>query len=109
MKPKFMYPTTIQFEPLFQKLKFILPNGGPAGFGDTAAGRVDVYFAYNQPYVEIFSGVAVAQRAGCTVTTFDGGELEFEDNIEGSYNVLCSATPELHEKVLDELKSIDWE
>lgn len=108
MKPKFMYPATLQFAPLFKKLKFILPNGGPAGFADAAAGRVDVYFAYNQPFVEIFSGVAVAQRAGCVVTTFTGGELRFEDNIEGSYNVLCSATPELHETMLAELRALEW-
>jgi len=108
MKPKFMYPATIQFAPLFKKLKFILPNGGPAGFADAAAGRVDVYFAYNQPFVEVFSGVAIAQRSGCVVTTFTGDELRFEDNIDGSYNVLCSATPELHEKMLAELRSLEW-
>jgi len=108
MKPKFMYPAAIQFQPLFSQVKFILPNGGPAAFGDVAAARTDVYFAYQQPYIEIFSGVAVAQRAGCTVTTFEGEELVFEDNIEASYNVLCSATPELHEKVLNQLRALNW-
>jgi len=100
MKPKFMYPTVKRFEPLFQSMKFLVPNGGPGGFGDVATGRVDVYFAYQQPYVEIFSGVAVAQQAGCVVTTFDGRELQFSDDIEQSFDVLCSATPELQEQVL---------
>lgn len=108
MKPKFLYPCAVQFQPLFSKLKFLLPNGGPAGFADVAAGRVDVYFAYRQPHIEIFSGLAVALRAGAVVTTFDGKPVEFEDNIEASYDVLCSANEELHAKLLEELGGISW-
>lgn len=106
MKPKFLYPTVIKYQPLLSKMKFILPNGGPAGFTDVAAGRVDVYFAVGQPYIEIFSGCAVAQRAGCVISTFDGQPVRFEDNIDGCYDVLCSANQELHDKVLEELSKI---
>ncbi|HID07668.1 MAG TPA: hypothetical protein EYP10_11050, partial [Armatimonadetes bacterium] len=101
MKPKFMYPTVDEYRTLFEKVRFILPNGGPAGFCDTAKGRVDIYFAYRQPHIEIFSGVAIAQRAGCIVTLFDGSPLKFDTDINKRYDVLCCATQELHEQVLE--------
>ena len=100
MKPPFMYPTSEIFKFLFSKVKFILPNGGPCGFCDVANGRVDIYFGHKQPHNDIYPGLAVAEKAGCVVTTFEGHEVKFDDNVEKRYNVLCTCTEELHKTVL---------
>jgi len=42
MKPPFLYPTATALRPLFERARFILPNGGPNGFADVACGRIDV-------------------------------------------------------------------
>ncbi|UCF37974.1 MAG: hypothetical protein JSU96_03685 [Acidobacteriota bacterium] len=100
MKPPFMYPTSEIFKFLFTKVKFILPNGGPCGFCDVANGRIDIYFGHKQPHNDIYPGLAVAEKAGCVVTTFEGHEVDFDDNVQKRYNVLCTCTEELHQKVL---------
>ncbi len=100
MKPHYMYPAIKDYEPLFSKVKFILPNGGPSGFADVASGRVDVYFAHKQPYIDVWSGLPVAQKADCVTTTFEGEPLEFGEDIDARYNVICSCTQELHDQVL---------
>jgi fructose-1,6-bisphosphatase/inositol monophosphatase family enzyme len=106
MKPHYLYPTAIQYEPLLRKVKFILPNGGPGGFADVARGKVDVYVAFKQPFVDVFPGLAIAERAGATVTTFDGKPVTFEDKLEQRYDLICAATPALHEQVLSEIQQI---
>jgi fructose-1,6-bisphosphatase/inositol monophosphatase family enzyme len=100
MKPPFMYPTSEIFKFLFTKVKFILPNGGPCGFCDVANGRIDIYFGHKQPHNDIYPGLAVAEKAGCVVTTFEGHEVKFDDNVRRRYNVLCTCTEELHQTVL---------
>ncbi len=100
MKPPFMYPTSEVFKFLFSKVKFLLPNGGPCGFCDVANGRIDIYFGHKQPHNDIYPGLAVAEKANCVVSTFEGHEVKFDDNVQKRYNVLCSCTDELHEKVL---------
>jgi len=106
MKPHFMYPTVLTFKPLFKKVKFILPNGGPGGFADVAKGRVDVYLAIRQPFVDVFPGLAIAKRAGAVVTTFGGEEIVFEDDIDNRYDIVCSANPILHKQILAEIWKI---
>jgi len=106
MKPHYLYPTAVQYEPLFQQVRFILPNGGPGGFADVARGKIDVYVAFKQPFVDVFPGLAIAERAGAVVTTFDGEPVTFEDDIEQRYDLICSATPALHEQVLAEIQRI---
>ena len=101
MKPHYMYPTTEQFKFLFNSVKFILPNGGPCGFCDVASGRIDIYFGFKQPHTDIYPGLAVAEKAGCMVTTFEGHPVKFEDQVEKRYNVICTANPTIHEKVLN--------
>ncbi|MBW7996839.1 MAG: hypothetical protein FVQ81_09810 [Candidatus Glassbacteria bacterium] len=101
MKPPFLYPTAQLFEFLFSRLKFILPNGGPCGFCDVANGRIDIYFGHKQPHNDIYPGLAVAEKAGCVVSTFEGHEVKFDDNVERRQNVLCTCTRELHDKVLE--------
>ena len=100
MKPPFMYPTTEIFKFLFTEVKFLLPNGGPCGFCDVANGRIDIYFGHKQPHNDIYPGLAVAERAGCVVTTFEGHEVRFDDDVSRRYNVLCTCTEELHNTVL---------
>ena len=100
MKPLFLYPTSEIFKFLFSRVKFILPNGGPCGFCDVANGRIDIYFAHKQPHNDIYPGLAVAEKAGCVITTFEGHPVKFADNVERRYNVLCTCTQELHQKVL---------
>jgi len=105
MKPHYLYPAVEQFKFLFRELKFILPNGGPSGFCDVASGKVDVYFAHKQPHTDIFPGIAIAERAGCQVTTFEGLHVSFSEKVENRYNIVCSANENLHGQVLDLLKA----
>ncbi len=100
MKPPFMYPATEIFKFLLTKVKFVLPNGGPCGFCDVADGRIDIYLGHKQPHNDIYPGLAVAEKAGCVVTSFEGRPVRFDDRIDRRYNVLCSCGGELHEKVL---------
>ena len=106
MKPPFLYATATALRPLIQRAKFILPNGGPAGFADVAAGRIDAYFAWNEALTEVFSAAYLAERAGCVVTTWDGAPLRFTPDIHAVYNLVCSANAGLHREVLAALKPI---
>jgi len=106
MKPGFMYPTAAKFEPLLSKCKFILPNGGPAGFADVAKGKIDVYLAVREAGVEVFTGLPIALQAGAVVTTFDGQEPVFEADINKTFAIVCSANEKLHEQVLAEIAKI---
>jgi fructose-1,6-bisphosphatase/inositol monophosphatase family enzyme len=106
MKPDFMYPTVTRLEPLLSKVKFILPNGGPCGFTDVASGRVDVYIAVREAAVEVFTGMPIAQKAGCVVTTWDGKAVEFDDDINREYSIVCSSNQKLHEQILEALSGL---
>ncbi len=106
MKPGFMYPTAAKFEPLLSKCKFILPNGGPAGFADVAKGRIDIYLAVQEAGVEVFTGLPLALKAGAVVTTFDGQKPVFEADINKTFAIVCSANEKLHEQVLAEIARI---
>lgn len=105
MKPHYLYPTTERFKFLLEGVKFVLPNGGPAAFCDVACGRVDIYLAHMQPHTDIFPGLAVAEREGCPVTTFEGRAVDFSADVARRFNVVCSANETLHAKVLDLLES----
>ena len=107
MKPRYMYPTAVTFRPLLEKCKFVLANGGPCGFADVAKGKVDVYLAVKEAAVEVFTGLPLAQRAGAVVTTFDGGPVAFEDDINKRFAVVCSANEHLHEQVLAEIARLN--
>jgi fructose-1,6-bisphosphatase/inositol monophosphatase family enzyme len=106
MKPPFLYATATALRPVFERAKFILPNGGPYGFADVACGRIDVYLAWNEALTEVFSAIYLAERAGCVVTTWDGSPVRFRPDIHAVYNVVCSANSRLHEEVLQALKGI---
>jgi fructose-1,6-bisphosphatase/inositol monophosphatase family enzyme len=106
MKPHYMYPTAVKFKPLFEKVKFILPNGGPAGFSDVASGKVDVYLAVRQPFVDVFTGLGIAEAAGAIVTSFTGERVEFADDINQRYNIICAANPSLHQQVLEIISQV---
>jgi len=102
MKPrKFLLPLVDKYRAVVEPFKFFLPNGGPYGFVDVAEGRIDVYFAPKQPFVDIFSGVMVAEKAGAIVTDFDGKAIECSDNVQSVHDVVASSNPSLHEKVLE--------
>jgi fructose-1,6-bisphosphatase/inositol monophosphatase family enzyme len=101
MKPKkFLMPLVDQWRDLLLPFKFFLPNGGPNGFADVAEGKVDVYFAPRQPYVDIYSGILVAERAETVVTDFDGNPVRCVDDVETVWDVVCSTNQTLHDKVL---------
>jgi fructose-1,6-bisphosphatase/inositol monophosphatase family enzyme len=106
MKPSFLYPTATALRPLFERARFILPNGGPNGFADVACGRIDVYFAWNEALTEVFSAIFIAERAGCVVTHWDGSPVRFRPDIHAVYSLVCSANPRLHEQVLQALRGI---
>lgn len=106
MKPPFLYAIAPALRPIFERARFILPNGGPYGFADVACGRIDVYFAWNEALTEIFSAMYLAERAGCVVTQWDGSPLRFRPDIHAVYSLVCSANLRLHEQVLQALKSI---
>jgi fructose-1,6-bisphosphatase/inositol monophosphatase family enzyme len=106
MKPSFLYATATALRPLFERAKFILPNGGPAGFADVASGRIDVYLAWNEALTEVFSAIHIAERAGCVVTHWDGSPVRFRPDINAVYSLVCSSNPVLHREVLKALKCV---
>jgi fructose-1,6-bisphosphatase/inositol monophosphatase family enzyme len=106
MKPPFLYAISTALRPVFERARFILPNGGPYGFADVACGRIDAYFAWNEALTEVFSAMYIAERAGCVVTHWDGSPVQFRPDIHAVYNVVCSANPRLHKEVLQALKGI---
>ncbi len=105
-KPPFLYATATALRPIFERARFILPNGGPYGFADVACGRIDVYFAWNEALTEVFSAIYIAEQAGCVITHWDGSPVQFRPDIHAVYNVVCSANPRLHKEVLSALRGI---
>jgi fructose-1,6-bisphosphatase/inositol monophosphatase family enzyme len=106
MKPAFLYPTSDALRPLLGRARFVLPNGGPGGFVDVACGRVDVYLAWREALTEVFSSVAVALAAGCSISGWDGAPLVFHPDIHALHTVVCSANPRLHAEVLRALEGV---
>ena len=104
MKPKkFLSPLVDEYRGLMEHFKFFLPNGGPYGFVDVAEGKIDCYFARRQPFVDVFSGILVAQKAGVEVTDFEGNPVSCVDDPETVWDVVASTNPTLHAKVLEEI------
>jgi hypothetical protein len=106
MKPEFLYPTTSGLRRLLARAKFILPNGGPAGFADVAAGRIDAYLSWCFPLTEVFSAIHIAEQAGCIVSHWDGSPVIFRPDIHAVYSLVCSANQPLHRAVLKALQRI---
>lgn len=101
MKPKkFLMPLVDRYRSFLEPFKFLNPNGGPYGFVDVAEGKIDCYFAPRQPFVDIFSGIYIAQQAGCVVTDFDGKPVQFVPDEETVWDVVCSSNQALHDEVL---------
>jgi len=101
MKPKkFLLPLVDEYRELMAPFKFFLPNGGPYGFVDVAEGKIDCYFARQQPFVDVFSGVYVAEQAEVVVTDFDGNPVRCSDNVKGLYDVVCTTNQALHDQIL---------
>ncbi len=102
LKPKkFLMPLVDRFRRVMEPFKFYLPNGGPYAFVDVAEGKIDVYFAPRQPFVDIFSGIMVAEQAGAVVTDFQGQPVRCSDNVESLHDVVVSSNPTLHQRVLE--------
>ena len=104
MKPGFMYPAVYHLEPLMRNSKFILPNGGPAGFADVAKGTIDIYVAYQESATEVFTGLPIAMAAGAKIKQFDGNEIVFQDNINAQYAIVVACTEELLNIALEKLR-----
>lgn len=101
MKPaKFLLPLVDEYRDLLKPFKFINPNGGPYGFVDVAEGKIDCYFARQQPFVDVFSGMYIAQQAGAVVTDFDGNAVEFVADEQTVWDVVATTNRTLHEQVL---------
>lgn len=104
MKPaKFLLPLVDEYRELLMPFKFLNPNGGPYGFVDVAEGKIDCYFARRQPFVDVFSGIYIAQQAGAVVTDFDGNPVKFVPEEETVWDVVATTNPTLHEKVLKKI------
>jgi len=104
MKPKkFLSPLMDEYREFMELFKFFLPNGGPYGFVDVAEGKIDCYFARRQPFVDVFSGVMVAEKAGAVVTDFDGNPVRCSDNVQSLHDVVATTNQALHDKVLAEI------
>ena len=102
MKPKkFCLALVDEYRELMEPFKFFLPNGGPYGFVDVAEGKIDCYFARQQPFVDVFSGIYVAEQAEVVVTDFDGNLVKCSDNVKGLYDVVCTTNQNLHDQVLE--------
>ncbi|OGS27297.1 MAG: hypothetical protein A2297_00430 [Elusimicrobia bacterium RIFOXYB2_FULL_48_7] len=105
LKPgKFLLPLIDNYREVVKNFKFFIPNGGPYGFVDVAEGKIDVYFATKQPFVDVFSGIYIAEQAGAVVTDFNGNKVNCVDNVHGMFDVLVSTNEELHKKVLEKIK-----
>lgn len=101
MKPsKFLIPLVDKYRDLLAPFKFLNPNGGPYGFVDVAEGKIDCYFAPRQPFVDIFSGIYIAEQAGAVVTDFDGNPVKFVADEETLWDVVATTNEKLHEQVL---------
>ncbi len=101
MKPKkFLIPLVDEYRELFLPFKFYLPNGGPYGFVDVAEGKIDCYFAPRQPYVDVFSGIHIAEQAGAVVSDFDGNPVKPSDDVETLWDVVATTNKDLHGQVL---------
>lgn len=105
-KPAFLYAASTALRPLLERARFILPNGGPGGFADVAAGRIDVYVAWSESLTEVYSAAFIAERVGCVITHWDGSPVRFTPDIHAVYNLVCSANARLHRQVLDVLAHI---
>ena len=104
MKPaKFLMPLVDEYRELLKPFKFINPNGGPYGFVDVAEGKIDCYFARRQPFVDVFSGIYIAQQAGAVVTDFDGNPVKFVDDEETVWDVVASTNRVLHDEILKKM------
>ena len=106
MKPAFLHAALDRASPLLRAAGFVLPNGGPPGFADVAAGRVDLYVGLQQGHTEIFSALALAEAAGATVTDLVGRPLRFVPDLAATSDVLCAATPALHREALEALRAV---
>lgn len=100
MKPAFLRAALDRAGPLLRAAGFVLPNGGPPGLADVAAGRVDLYVGLRQGPTEIFSALALAEAAGATVTDLTGQPLRFVPDMSATSDVLCAATAALHREAL---------
>lgn len=101
MKPKkFLMPLIDEYRDLFLKFKLFLPNGGPYGFVDVAEGKIDFYFARQQPYMDVFSGIYIAEQAGVVVTDLYGNRVKPSDDLETLWDVVVTTNPKLHEQIL---------
>jgi len=101
MKPaKFLMPLVDEYRDLLKPFKFLNPNGGPYGFVDVAEGKIDCYFARKQPFVDVFSGIYIAQQAGAVVTDFDGNPVKFVADEETVWDVVATTNQTLHDEVL---------
>ena len=104
MKPaKYLMPLVDEYRDLLKPFKFLNPNGGPYGFAEVAEGKIDCYFARQQPFVDVFSGIYIAQQAGAVVTDFDGNPVKFVDNEETVWDVVATTNQLLHDEVLSEI------
>lgn len=113
LKPKYLYQEADDsysfaetFKPLLEQVSFIHANGGPGGFADVAFGRVDLYLAHKQPFIDVWSGIGLAQQANAQLSTFDGQPVEFTADVNQRLYVLCSANEQLHRAVLEQLQTI---
>ena len=105
LKPhKFLLPLVDEYRAVLDAFKMLQPNGGPYAFAEAGAGQIDVYFARKQPYVDVYSGIMIAEQAGCLVTDFHGNPVQKPtDDHETVFDVLVCVNKELQEQTLEKI------
>lgn len=101
---KFLRPLIERYGNVICAFKLLYPTGGPIGFVEVALGRIDVYFAVNQPYMDLYSSLPIALNAGVIVTDFEGRPFRLDtDDHRGVYNVVAARNQRIHAQVMEKL------
>ncbi len=101
---KFLKPLLERYGNVICAFKLLYPTGGPIGFVEVALGRIDVYFAVNQPYMDLFSSLPIALNAGAVVTDFEGRPFRLQnDDHRAVYNVVAGRNERIHAQVMEKL------
>lgn len=104
MKPLYLFSAVERVEGLLRRADFIFPQGGPCGFAYVADNKVDAYLALNESLTEVYTGIDLALQAGAVVTDLQGNPPRFVPDVEHHYDLLCSRSRELHERLLTQLQ-----
>ena len=64
---------------------------------------ITIHFSFKQPFVDVFSGIQIAEKGEAVVTDFDGNPIRCCDNVKTVWDVLVTTNETLHAKILEEI------